>query len=142
MICFESIFPDGALRAVREGADILVNITNDGWFGDSPGPVQHNAMAIVRAVENGRYLLRSSNTGISMIVDPVGRIVTSLGLFEEGIIAAKVPRVREQTLYTRFGNRPVTIVALVPPFQVLPADNGHRRDPVDLPVVHELPQRR
>lgn len=113
MICFESIFPGPARRSVKEGAEVLVNITNDGWFGDSPGPVQHNDMAIVRAVENKRYLLRSSNTGISMVVDPVGRVVTSLGLFEEGVITARIYDVQGKTFYTRFGNTPVTIACLV-----------------------------
>jgi apolipoprotein N-acyltransferase len=111
MICFESIFPYLARRAVNEGAELLVNITNDGWFGESAGPVQHNAMAILRAVETDRYLVRSSNTGISMVVDPVGRVVTSLGLFEEGVIAAKVEPRSTRTPYARFGNMPVTVLA-------------------------------
>lgn len=113
MICFESIFPDLARDAVANGADLLVNITNDGWFGDSPGPVQHNAMAIPRAVENGRYLVRSSNTGISMVVDPAGRIVTSLGLFEKGIVAARIRPGKGRTFYTRFGDGPATVVAFL-----------------------------
>lgn len=112
MICFESIFPDIAREHAARGAQILVNITNDGWFGTTPGPYQHNDMAILRSVENHRYMVRSSNTGISMVVDPVGRIVSSLGLYREGIIAAEVAPLSGKTFYTRFGDRPVLIALL------------------------------
>jgi apolipoprotein N-acyltransferase len=113
MICFESIFPDIARELVANGAEVLVNITNDGWFGMTPGPYQHNDMAILRAVENRRYLVRSSNTGISMVVDPVGRIVASLGLYREGVVVDSISARRDKTIYTRFGDRPVVLAAVI-----------------------------
>jgi apolipoprotein N-acyltransferase len=113
MICFESIFPYLARNFVRDGAEVLVNITNDGWFGRSAGPEQHNAMAIVRAVENKRYLLRSANTGVSMVVDPMGRVVTSLDLHEDGVIIARIQPLQERTPFTRWGNLPATLACVV-----------------------------
>ena len=73
LICFEDVFPEEARKAVTEGADILVNITNDGWFWGSPGPYQHAALARFRAVENRRALVRSANTGVSVAYDRLGR---------------------------------------------------------------------
>jgi len=113
MICFESLFPRIARQHTVGGAEVLFNITNDGWFGNSPGPYQHNEMAILRAVENHRYLVRSSNTGISMFVDPVGRIVSSLGLFEEGTLVGTIKPMQRVTFYTRFGDTPVVVGALL-----------------------------
>jgi apolipoprotein N-acyltransferase len=109
MICFESIFPYLARELTSDGAAVLFNITNDGWFGLTPGPRQHNDMAILRAVENGRYLVRSSNTGISMVVDPVGRILSSLGLYQEGILVETIWPVSHKTIYTRLGETPVVL---------------------------------
>ncbi len=113
LICFESIFPELSRKAVAQGADVLVNITNDGWFGDSPGPSQHADMAIYRAVENGRYLLRSANTGVSMIVDPMGRVLASLGIDEEGILVQTIREVEGQTPYTRSGDTWVIVTAVL-----------------------------
>lgn len=113
LICFESIFPELSRRYVDSGTDLLINITNDGWFGATPGPYQHADMAIYRAVENGRYLLRSANTGISMIVDPGGRVVGSLGLFTEGVLVQNIRVRRQTTVYTRWGDRPIVIISLL-----------------------------
>jgi len=104
LICFESTFSDYTSRAVRDGADFLVNITNDGWFGSSRGPIQHAEMAILRSVENRVTLFRSAYTGVSMVVDPVGRVRERLGLLREGMIAGVVERAAERPLYTRHGN--------------------------------------
>ncbi|MBD3336837.1 MAG: apolipoprotein N-acyltransferase [Candidatus Eisenbacteria bacterium] len=90
LICFESVFPDVSRRFVDEGASVLVNITNDFWFGDTPGPIQHADMAIHRAVETGLPLVRCANTGVSFFVDPYGRIVRRLGTFREGYLLAEV----------------------------------------------------
>ncbi|MFQ5510729.1 MAG: apolipoprotein N-acyltransferase [Candidatus Krumholzibacteriia bacterium] len=111
LICFEAIFPAASRRAVSRGADVLVNITNDGWFGDTPGPFQHADMAVYRAVENGRYLLRSANTGVSMVVDPLGRIVASLGLNEEGFLVENIREIEGRTLFTRLGNAWLVAIA-------------------------------
>jgi apolipoprotein N-acyltransferase len=90
LICFESIFPEVSRSFARNGANALVNITNDFWFGDTPGPVQHAEMAILRTVETGLPLIRCANTGLSFFVDPYGRIVQSLGTFREGVLLAEV----------------------------------------------------
>ncbi len=74
LICYESIFPELAQEHVQRGANVLVNISNDGWFGDSSAPQQHLQLALMRAVEQGRWLIRNTNTGISAIVDAQGRI--------------------------------------------------------------------
>src|SRR3546814_538606 len=79
LICYEAIFPDEIATAGQTRAGVLLNITNDAWFGRSSGPYQHFASARMRAVEQGLPLVRDANTGISAIVDPYGRIVASLG---------------------------------------------------------------
>jgi len=112
MICFEAIFSGNPRRFVKDGAQVLLNITNDGWFGRTQGPTQHANLAILRAVENRRFMLRSANTGISMVVDPVGRKTISLGLSREGIITETIHPVSHTTFYTRFGDLPVVLGAL------------------------------
>lgn len=104
LICFESIFPGLARASVQRGARLLVNITNDGWFGRISGPDQHNDMAILRAVENGIPLVRCANNGISMVVDPYGRVLNRTGLFVEAALVTVIPRPLSRTLYTRLGD--------------------------------------
>ena len=104
LICFESIFPELSRTLVNNGAEVLVNITNDGWFGKISGPQQHNDMAILRSVENGVVLLRSANTGISMIVDQYGRVLTEKPLFAEDIIVSMVAIAPINTIYRRIGD--------------------------------------
>ena len=104
LICFESTFSGFTRRYVLGGADFLVNITNDGWFGNNQGPVQHAEMAILRAVENRVTLFRSAYTGVSMVVDPVGRVTQRLGLFTEGMIYGSADRSGGQTFYTKHGD--------------------------------------
>ncbi|MGD8979463.1 MAG: apolipoprotein N-acyltransferase, partial [candidate division WOR-3 bacterium] len=104
LICFESIFPELSRRFVNNGADMLVNITNDGWFGKISGPQQHNDMAILRSVENGVVLLRSANTGISMIVDQYGRVLNEKPLFVQATIVSMVTVSPINTLYRRIGD--------------------------------------
>jgi apolipoprotein N-acyltransferase len=103
-ICFESIFPPLCRRFVQEGARFLVNLTNDAWFGTTSAPYQHAAMARFRSVELGVFLARSANTGISLIADPFGRPVKSLGLFEKGYVAADVTPTTADTFYVRHGD--------------------------------------
>jgi apolipoprotein N-acyltransferase len=104
LICFESIFPELARTFVRRGARLLVNITNDGWFGRISGPQQHNDMAILRAVENNVPLARSSNTGISMVVDGYGRILAETPLFVESYLVRRVPAGTGRTPYQSLGD--------------------------------------
>ena len=104
LICFESIFPELSRRFVNRGAQLLVNITNDGWFGTISGPQQHNDMAILRAVENAVPLARCSNTGISMVVDRYGRIQQETRLFREAYITCTVIIQPEKTVYQHLGD--------------------------------------
>jgi apolipoprotein N-acyltransferase len=103
-ICYEAIFPDLARLFVRDGADLLVNITNDAWYGRTSAPYQHLAMATFRAVENGKYLVRAANTGISAVIDPRGRVLESTAIFEPAVVVRDVPTVPGQTFYARFGD--------------------------------------
>ena len=104
MICFESTFPGFVRNYVRDGAQYLVNITNDGWFGSSRGPLQHSETAILRAVENGVTVLRAANTGISMYIDPVGRVRGRVKLNVEGNIECGVSSFAAPTFYVKYGN--------------------------------------
>ncbi|MDR0305970.1 MAG: apolipoprotein N-acyltransferase [Chitinispirillales bacterium] len=103
-ICYEIIFPSFVQRRLKESTNLLVNITNDGWFGRSSGPYQHAAMSQMRSIENGISLSRSANSGISMHVDPYGRIIARTGLYERTILTTDVPTYRIITFYTRFGD--------------------------------------
>lgn len=111
LICFESTFADQSRNYVRRGAEFLVNITNDGWFNGQRGPIQHSETAILRAVENGVFMLRSANTGVSMFIDPAGRVVEKRGLNEEGIIYCGVEKPPQPTIYNRYGNTIFYILA-------------------------------
>ena len=103
-ICFESVFPEITRALAQEGAQFIVNTTNDAWFGHTAAPHQHLSMAIVRAVETGRPLVRAANTGISAIVEPSGRIVRTTELFETEVFSAMITPRDEMTLYTRYGD--------------------------------------
>lgn len=106
LICYEAIFPEIARAEVGNGATVLVNITNDAWFGRTSAPYQHLEMSRMRAVENRVFLLRAANTGISAIVDPAGRVVEKSRLFEEAVLSGKV-RLNggaKKTFYTRSGD--------------------------------------
>jgi apolipoprotein N-acyltransferase len=104
LICFESIFPEISRRFVREGANFLINITNDGWFGRISGSQQHNDMAILRTVENGVPLVRCANTGISMVADGHGRILGACGLFEENTLVRVIYADHAKTVYNAVGD--------------------------------------
>ncbi len=98
-ICFEAIFPSLLTQYKDKGINLLVNISNDAWFGKTSAPFQHFEMARVRAIESGRYLVRSANTGISAIVNPVGRIKSVKGIFERGYITGKVKLINKNTIF-------------------------------------------
>jgi apolipoprotein N-acyltransferase len=104
LICYESIFPNLARSAVKDGANILVNITNDAWYGESSAPYQLLAMAAMRSVETKVPMVRVANTGISAVIDPVGRITARTPLFTRGTETELVRWRPEQTLYARFGD--------------------------------------
>ncbi len=109
-ICYEAIFP-GAIRPAGEPVDaskhpgLILNVTNDGWFGDTPGPRQHLAQARLRAVEEGLALVRDANTGISAVIDPHGRIVAQTPIGTETVLDADLPApITGSTVYARLGD--------------------------------------
>jgi apolipoprotein N-acyltransferase len=109
LICYEAIFPgDVAERDDRPGW--IVNLTNDGWFGISTGPYQHLQQARLRAVEQGLPVVRAANTGISAVIDPLGRIVARLDLGLEGVLDSTLPSAIPPTIYTRVGDTPAAII--------------------------------
>lgn len=103
LICYESIFPEIARHSVTRGANLLVNLTNDAWYGQSSAPHQSMAMAVFRAVENKRALVRAANTGISGFIDPVGRVLDQTELFVEAALVKRMPLLEEQTVFNRRG---------------------------------------
>jgi len=104
LICFESIFPGHTRRFALEGAQYLVNITNDEWFGRTAGPIQHADLAILRSVELGLSIARSANTGVSMLIDPYGRVEVRTPLFTEAIVTGDVKVGIGPTLFTQWGD--------------------------------------
>ena len=104
LICYESIFPDLTRRAVKKGADLLVNITNDAWYGKSSAPDQLLAMAALRSVETKVPMVRVANTGISAVILPDGRITAPTPLFKRGTEIENVAWRPERTIYTIVGN--------------------------------------
>jgi apolipoprotein N-acyltransferase len=103
-ICYEIVFPDLVRRFVAGGSELLTTITNDAWFGRTSAPHQHFEQAAMRAIENGRYLIRSANTGISGIVDPYGRVLARSALFEPAVIVGDARLLQGRTFYTRTGD--------------------------------------
>ena len=103
-ICFEVIFPDLVRRLAREGANFLVTITNDAWFGKTVAPHQHFGITVFRAVENHMAFARAANTGVSGLIDPTGRILTATPIFTERAVTGSISLSAPATLYTRFGD--------------------------------------
>jgi len=104
LICYELMFPTLARTQVKNRADLLINITNDAWYGDTAAPYQHFSIAVFRAVENRRALIRAANTGISGFIDPTGRITAPTPLFVKAVAVQSAPVIREKTVYTRYGD--------------------------------------
>jgi apolipoprotein N-acyltransferase len=109
LVCYEALFPS-EVASPSGPAGVIINVTNDGWFGNSTGPRQHFHQTRVRAVEQGMPVLRSANNGISAVIDPFGRVRASLGMNERGTIDARLPVAVSPTPYARFGD---TIYALL-----------------------------
>ena len=103
-LCFDSIYEGVVLGAVRNGAEIVVISTNDSWFSDSAALDMHNGQARLRAIESGKYVVRSANTGISSIIDPLGNVKTELGALERGYVVSEVSPRGENTIYAYIGN--------------------------------------
>jgi apolipoprotein N-acyltransferase len=106
LICYEIIFPELVRERVEAGANLLVNQSNDAWFGDSSAPEQHLHLAVLRAVEQRRTILRATNTGISALIDPWGRIVSRTGLFVPATLTAEsLLTVDRRTVYSRHASK-------------------------------------
>ncbi|MCC7417999.1 MAG: apolipoprotein N-acyltransferase [Acidobacteria bacterium] len=103
-ICYEIVYPDLVRQFVRGGSELLTTITNDAWFGPTSAPYQHFAQASMRAIEEGRYLVRSANTGISGIVDPYGRVLVQTPIFEPAVRVGEVRLLTSATVYSRIGD--------------------------------------
>jgi len=112
LICYEAIFPGDAVSP-DDRPGWIVNLTNDGWFGISTGPYQHLQQARLRAIEEGLPLVRAANTGISAVIDPLGRIVAQLGLGDEGVLDSRLPAAMPPTVYARVGDIPTIVIILI-----------------------------
>jgi apolipoprotein N-acyltransferase len=112
LICYEAIFPED-VAAREDRAGWMVNLTNDGWFGISTGPYQHLQQARLRAIEQGLPMVRAANTGISAVIDPVGRVVARLGLGVEGVLDSSLPAAIAPTVYARVGDIPAAIMVAI-----------------------------
>jgi apolipoprotein N-acyltransferase len=104
LVCYEGIFPELARAYVNQGSDLLVNVTNDAWYGYSSAPYQHLSMARFRAIENRIWLVRAANTGISAFIDPSGRIGGATPIFVTLSTTAKVGLGSRPTLYRSIGD--------------------------------------
>ena len=112
LICFDSIYPALARDSAAAGAELLLISTNDSWFFDSRAVYQHNGQAILRAIENGRYVLRSANTGISSIITAKGEVIDDIPALTRGQLTAEVSLIEGNTLYTQIGDLFVLLAAV------------------------------
>jgi len=103
-ICYDIVYPNLVRRFVRDGSELLTTITNDAWFGTTSAPYQHFEQASMRAIEEGRYLVRSANTGISGIVDPYGRVLERTAVFQQTVLVGPARFLRTSTFYARHGD--------------------------------------
>ncbi|PIE75189.1 MAG: apolipoprotein N-acyltransferase [Deltaproteobacteria bacterium] len=103
-ICFEIIFPNLVRKQVKNGANIIINLTNDAWFGKTAGPYQHLSISVFRAVENMRSIARCANTGISAHILPTGEIISMGELFKEETLTKNLPLIEKQSIYTNYGD--------------------------------------
>jgi apolipoprotein N-acyltransferase len=103
-ICYEAIFPQLVRRLVPDGPGVLVNISNDAWFGDSSAAAQHLEMARLRAIENRRFLLRATNDGITAVIDPNGRVIARLPRHRSAALLGRFDYLAERTFYTEHGD--------------------------------------
>src|SRR5256886_14213234 len=128
VICFEVIFPDLVRQFVDQGADYMVTITNDAWFGRSSAPYQHFSMVVFRAVENRVYFARAANTGISGFIDPFGHILQRSRIFTEETLAGEIRTGGPRSLYTAYGDllayACVILAPFAPAFAGRPATTG------------------
>ncbi|MEO0151095.1 MAG: apolipoprotein N-acyltransferase [candidate division WOR-3 bacterium] len=113
MICYESIFPEISRSFIKNNAQLLFVITNDGWFGPSAGPIEHYLFSRLRAIETGKYIVRSAKTGISAIIDDKGNVIKEIGLFKRGYFIQKVPLNSFKTPYTYIGESWIILLVII-----------------------------
>jgi apolipoprotein N-acyltransferase len=104
LICYEIIFPGLVRKFYSNGGDYMVNMTNDAWFGKTSGPYQHFSMAVFRAVENRKPVIRAANTGISGFIDSNGRIIAQTGLFQKAILTEDIRTDSTVSFYAKYGD--------------------------------------
>jgi len=104
LICYEGVFPSITNETVRAGAELLINITNDAWFGQTSAPYQHFSFYVLRAIETDRYVLRAANTGISAVIDPRGRTVAKTDIFCQDVLNGTVSLRQDKTFYVQHGD--------------------------------------
>ncbi|TYC51896.1 apolipoprotein N-acyltransferase [Rhodobacterales bacterium] len=109
LVCYEAIFPGSTLTG-KDRPSFLLNVSNDAWFGRTPGPYQHLAQARMRAIETGLPMVRAANTGISAIIDGKGEVIEKMRVFRRGVIDGKLPARLDTTFYGRFGDVPLLII--------------------------------
>jgi apolipoprotein N-acyltransferase len=103
-ICYEIVYPNLVRQFVAGGSELLTTITNDAWFGETSAPYQHFEQASMRAIEEGRYLVRSANTGVSGIVDPYGRVLERTAIYQQAVLVGEARFLRTSTFYSRHGD--------------------------------------
>ena len=118
LICYEIIY-SGKIKDKNQFPDLVINISEDAWFGDSIGPYQHYAKAIYRSVEEGVFIARSANKGISGFIDPNGRTLKFLDISESGNVEYKMPQFAKSTLYSQYGNKIFFLIILMYIFLIL-----------------------
>ena len=104
LICFEIIFPNLCRRFVKQGANFLVTLTNDAWFGKTSAPYQHFSIAVFRAIENRVFVARAANTGLTGLIGPTGKILKQGAIFKEETMTGTIRLMREKTFYTQYGD--------------------------------------
>ena len=104
IVCYESIYPEFVAEQCRKGAELLCVITNDGWWGDTPGYKQHFSFSRLRAIENRRWLVRSANTGKSGVISPTGEVVSETEWWEEDVLLAQTELLNEKTIFQIIGD--------------------------------------
>ena len=111
-VCYDGIFPDAVRPSVLKGAEVLALITNDAWYKDTTAPRVLLAHAVLRAVENKRYILRAANTGIASVISPVGNTLGRTPVYQDATLVGRAAPIRELTRYTRFGDWAAVLATL------------------------------